>query len=135
VPSAQKQQRRDAGDRHHVAVLSHEKRGEFHAAVFGMESGDQFVFGFREVEGHAIGFGEGRDHKQNEADDVEGEDLEDGPPGKETEEEAGLAVDNAAETERVQRKQRRGNRQRHRQLVTDHLRRAAESTQQRIFII
>ena len=41
----------------------------------------------------------------------------------------------AAEAQRVQRQQRSGNRQRHRQFVADHLRRTAQAAQQRIFIV
>ena len=67
LPSAQEQQRADAGDRHHVGVFGHEERGELHAAVFGVESGDQFVFGFGQIERHAIGFGERGDQEDAES--------------------------------------------------------------------
>ncbi len=95
--------------------------------VFGVESGYQFVFGFGEIEGHAVGFGEGRDDEQNEADDVEGEDLEDSPPGEEAEEEAGLAVDDSAEAQRIESQQWGRDRHGHRQFVADHLRGTAQA--------
>src|ERR1035437_5334018 len=44
-PAAQEEQRGHGADRNHVGVLGHEETGELHAAVFGMEAGDQFVFG------------------------------------------------------------------------------------------
>ena len=64
LPSAQKQQRRDRRDGHHVGVLGHEKSREAHAAVFGVEAGHQFVFGFRQIERHAIGFRETRQSRK-----------------------------------------------------------------------
>jgi hypothetical protein len=48
---------------------------------------------------------------------------------------AALRVDELPEAERVEHQQRRGDRQRHRQLIADHLRRAAQAAQQRIFVV
>ena len=49
--------------------------------------------------------------------------------------ESALGVDQLAEAERVEHQQRRGDRHRHGQLVTDHLRGAAQSAEQRVFIV
>ena len=70
LPAAQEQERRDAGDGHHVGVFGHEERGELHAAVFGVESGDQLVFSLGQIERHAVGFGERGDQKNDETDDL-----------------------------------------------------------------
>src|SRR3954462_950526 len=42
VPSAEKEQRSDAGCGEHVGVLGNEEHGELHGGVFGMVSGDEF---------------------------------------------------------------------------------------------
>ena len=85
-----------------------------------MEASHQFILGFREIERHPVGFGECRDHEQQETDDLA---LKDGPLRNQPEIETSLAIDNLPEAERVQHQQRRGDRHRHGQLIADHLRR------------
>src|SRR5271168_840753 len=55
--AAEEEQRGDAADGDHVGVLGHEEHGELHGAVFGVVAGDEFGFGFGEVEGGAVGLG------------------------------------------------------------------------------
>ena len=100
-----------------------------------MESGDQFVFGFWEIEGDAVGFGEGGDHEDAEAKNLRERSLKNCPARDEAEVESALAVDQLAEAERVKHQQRRGDRHGHRQLIADHLRGAAQSADQRILIV
>ena len=57
------------------------------------------------------------------------------PPRQEAEVEALLGCHNLPQAERIGQQQRRGDRQRQRQLITDKLRRAAQSAEQRIFVI
>ena len=65
-----------------LAYSAMKNAGELHAAVFGVEAGHQFVFGFRQIERHAVGFGEGRDEEDDEADDLRERPVEDVPVGK-----------------------------------------------------
>src|SRR3569833_610444 len=63
MPSAEEQQRCHGAARHHVGVFRGRKRREAQAAVFDMETRDQFVLRFRKIERDAVGFGERRDHE------------------------------------------------------------------------
>ena len=92
MPAAQEQERRHAGDRHHVGVLGHEERRELHAGVFHVKPCDQLILGFRKVEWNSIGFGESGDQEQNETEDLRERHLKDGPPRNESEVEARLTV-------------------------------------------
>ncbi len=58
-PAAKKKQRGHAAHVDHVAVLGHEEHGEFHGAVLGVIAAGEFAFGFGQIEGRAVGFGEG----------------------------------------------------------------------------
>src|SRR5580700_337513 len=53
--SAKKQQCGDAAYGNHIGVFGHEEHGKLHRAVFGVVTGDEFGFGFRQVEWRAIG--------------------------------------------------------------------------------
>src|SRR5580698_4920102 len=55
MPSAEKQQRRQASHRNHVGVLSHKEHRKLHGAVFGVVSRDELGFGFRQVKRDSIG--------------------------------------------------------------------------------
>src|SRR5215475_12280935 len=70
IPSAQEQRRGQHRDGHHIDVLGHEKEREFQRAVFGVKSGYQFGLSFRQVEGHAVGLGDGADQIYAKGDDA-----------------------------------------------------------------
>ena len=106
MPAAQKQKRGDAGDRHHVGVLGHEEAGEFHAAVFGMEAGNQFVFGFRQVEREAICFSKTGDHENHEAENLREWHLENIPAGDESQIVTRLAGGDIAKAQMIRQQQR-----------------------------
>ena len=69
-PAAEKQNRAEARHRDHAGVFGDEKHGELEAGILGVESGDEFGFGFRQIERHAIGFRDGGDEEAEEADDL-----------------------------------------------------------------
>ena len=50
VQPPKKQQRGDAADDDHVAVLGHEEHGELHGAVLGVITAGEFAFGLRQIE-------------------------------------------------------------------------------------
>jgi len=45
------------------------------------KTGDEFVLGFRQIEGDAVGFREGRDHENDEAENLRERKREDRPMG------------------------------------------------------
>src|SRR5437899_2534331 len=49
-PSAEEQGGRDTRHREHIAVFRNKEDGEFHRAVFGVISGNELGFRFREIE-------------------------------------------------------------------------------------
>src|SRR5215510_1858426 len=134
IPSAQEQRRRQHRNGHHIDVLGHEKEREFERAVLGMEPGDQFSLGLGQIEGHAVGLGDGADKVNGKGDDARQEHrpLKDVPfkpiP-------ALLLLDYFGQIERARLDQNGDDRQRKRQLVTDHLRRRAQSAEQAVFRI
>src|SRR5581483_6485165 len=101
MPASKEKQRRHARDRYHVGVFRHKEAGEFHAAVLCVEASDQFIFGFGKIEWNAVGLGEGRNHENDEAENLRERHLENVPARYETQIIAGLAVCDSAKTEMV----------------------------------
>src|SRR5260370_42653289 len=121
MPSAQKEQSSNTSDGNHVGVFGHEETGEFHAAVFRMETSYQFVFRFWQIERDAIGFRKSSDQENDEAEDLPA--LENAP-GEDAE--PGLLVHHLTKAERVHHQQRRYKCERSRQLLTETLSRTAQ---------
>ena len=132
MPAAEEENGGDAGDRDDVAVLGHEERRKTHARVLGVKAGNELGFGFGQVEGDAIGFGECGSQENDEAEDLWDRRSEDAPLGDQAEVESCLAVDHFAEAQRVEHQQRSHDGKSHGEFVADHLRRTAKAAQQRI---
>src|SRR5882672_7511063 len=69
-PAAEEENGAEAGDGDHAGVFGDEEHGELEAGVLGMKAGHEFGFGFRKVEGDAIGFGHGGYEEAEEAEDL-----------------------------------------------------------------
>ena len=67
-PAAEEQRRRHGRHDDHVGVFGEEEQREAHAAVFGVEPARELLFGFRKVEGRAVGLGEPADEQDHERD-------------------------------------------------------------------
>src|SRR5262245_17313176 len=135
VPPAQEQRRRQHRNGHHIDVLGHEEEREFERAVFGMKPGDQLGLGLGQIEGHAVGLGDGADKINGKGDDAREEHrpLEDVPV--EYSEPPRLLLDYFGQIERARLDHHGDDRKRQRQLITDHLRRRAQSAEQAVFRI
>ena len=75
------------------------------------------------------------DQENDEADDLRERSLEDVPAAAEPERVAALPLHQLAQAQRIRQQQRRGDGQRHRQFVADHLRRAAQPAEQRVLVV
>src|SRR6185503_8599536 len=67
VPAAKINGRSDCCDDDHRRVLGHEEERPAHAGVFGVKSGDELGFSFRQVEWCAVVLSDAADQKQQEA--------------------------------------------------------------------
>ena len=110
VPAAEEQrggQRRDGG---HVDVLGEHEHRELQRRVLGVEAADQFALGLGQIEWGAVGFA---DHR-GDVDQERRQQQEHVP-------EAVLGGDDARGRHGARVEEHRGERQRHRDLVGDHL--------------
>ena len=73
--------------------------------------GHQFVLGFRQIERHAIGFRERRDHEDDEAENLRERRLENVPVRDECRSRTRLRLHDLAQAQRVRNQQRRGDRE------------------------
>ena len=62
-PAAEKQRDTEPADGEHAKVFTKEKQRELEAGVFREVAGDDFGFGFRQIERRAVGFRERSDEK------------------------------------------------------------------------
>src|SRR5271154_2740929 len=69
--TTEEEQGGDAAYGDHVGVFGHEEHGELHGAVLGVVAGDEFGFGFGQVEGGAVGLGVGGHDVDEEGDELE----------------------------------------------------------------
>ena len=60
VPAAQEKRRRQHRDGEHVHVFGEEEKRKLHRTVFSVKPGDQLSFGLRQIEWHAVSFGDCR---------------------------------------------------------------------------
>src|SRR2546425_12181205 len=79
-PAAEKKNRAEAGNRDHACVFRDEKHGELEARVFGVKTGNELRFGFRQIERSAIRLRHGGDKKTEKA-----ENLRENGPAQQTE--------------------------------------------------
>src|SRR4029079_10477813 len=75
IPSSQEQHGRNHRHRKHVGVLSEEKHGELHRAVFRVESGTQLRLSLRQIEGHPVRFGNGANQVNKKSDRLKPEEV------------------------------------------------------------
>src|SRR6185312_2024739 len=134
MPSAEEEQRRYRADGHHIGVFRGRERREAQAAVFHVEARHQFVLRFRKIERDTVRFRERRDHENDETENLRRGEGEDRPvrnpmPG------TVLRLHDVTEAERPVAQQRRGNREAHRQFITDHLRRAAQAAKKAVLAV
>src|SRR5215471_12830345 len=132
VPSAQKQKRRQAGNRDHVGILGHKEHGEFHGAVFGVITSHQFGFSFRQIKGHAVGFCEGRHQVNKKRDSLPAKYI---PTRDETPEITRLRVDDFAQAETAGYDQYAHQRQPEGNFIAHHLRACPQTAQQGILAV
>src|SRR5229473_5591925 len=138
-PAAEEENRAQAGDGDHAGVLGDEKHRELETGVFGVEAADELLFGFRKVEGGAIGFGDGGDEEAEEAEDLRkgsGENVPaENPAPTEKAVGVGLSVNDVAQAELSGHEQHADYGHGEREFVADHLRGAAQAAEQRIFVV
>src|SRR5947209_19479565 len=95
MPSTEKEQSGNTAYGDHVQVFSHEEHGKLHSTVFGMVSGHQLGFRFRQIERYAVGFCISG-HQVNEKGNELGEDV---PLGYMPEPCSALRIYDGAQTE------------------------------------
>src|SRR5882762_375377 len=102
-PAAEEENGAKAGDGDHAGVFGDEEHGELEAGVLGVKAGDEFGFGFGEIEGDAIGFRDGGDEEAEKAEDLREGSAKNVPAENAAESEkavaVGLIVDDVAEAE------------------------------------
>ena len=128
--AAEEEQRSDAGYGDHVGVLGHKEHGELHRGILGVVSGDEFGFGFGQVEGGAVGLGVGGHEVDEEGDELEA--AEDVPAPRTV---GRLAVDDVAKAERSCAENDADERKAQGELVADHLRGSAEAAEESELIV
>ena len=72
-PAAEEERHRDAGDDHHVEILGEQEGDHPGSAVLGEVARDEFRIRLHEIKGRAVDFGEARDGKDEEADELRDE--------------------------------------------------------------
>src|SRR5882762_1788418 len=126
MPSPEEQESRQAGNRDHVGVLSHEEHGKFHGAVFRVISRHQLRLSLGQVKRDTIGFCVGGDKVDQESNDLP---LENVPTGDESPECSPLGIHYRAKTKTSGHDENAHQRQPERNFVAHHLRAGAQPTQ------
>src|SRR5579859_1973109 len=101
IPATEKEDCGEARHRNHAGVFRDEEHGELEAGIFGVEAGDEFGFSFRQIEGHAVGFGNGGDKEAEKTHDLRKAMNAEDIPAQEAVLAAVLLIDNFRETETV----------------------------------
>ena len=70
VPATQEQRGGDAGHEGHAGIFRADEEGKPHAAIFRKESSHEFAFCLRQIEGHTIGLGHGRNDEDDKGEDL-----------------------------------------------------------------
>src|SRR5579864_7934187 len=137
-PATEEQNRSEAGDRDHIRVFGHEKHRKLKRRILGVESGDQLGFGFRQIVRDAVGFGDSGGQIAEKPDDL----RENIPFWNEMQPVAGLAgrtvrnsADDFVEIESSGEKYHSHYGNRERNFIADHLRRAAQAAEERVFAV
>src|SRR5438093_469565 len=124
-PAAEKKNCAEAGNRDHACVFRDEKHGKLEARVFGVKTGDELRFGFRQIERSTIRLRHGSDKKTEKA-----ENLRNKVPAEQSKARMpALGRDDVSEIEAIGHEQHPDDGERQRQLVADHLRRTAQSAE------
>src|SRR3989442_3410124 len=125
-PAAEKKNCAKAGNRDHACVFRDEKHGELEARVFGVKSGNELRFGFRQIERSAIRLCHGGYKKTEKA-----ENLRKNVPAEQSEVRMpALRRDDVSEIEAVGHEQHADDGKRERELVTHHLRRTTQRSEE-----
>jgi len=72
LPAAEEERDAEAAEGGEAEILSHEEQRVFETGVFGQMAGDEFALGLGQIEGRAVGLGEGGDEEDNEAGETQG---------------------------------------------------------------
>ena len=113
----------DGRDGHHVGILRHEEKGEFHAAVLDIEAAGQLALRLGHVEGRPVDLREAR-HEVKE----EGERLIDDEPH------VALGLDDVREPKRAREDDRAYDDEAQGDLVADHLRRGPQGAEDAVLV-
>src|SRR5574341_410519 len=126
-PAAEEHDGNQERDDQHVYVLGHEEEAEPDAAVLRHEPGHQFALGLREVEGHAVRLGDAGDEIEEEGQ----------RPHRQSDEEPPLLLGHydVREVQRTRKEHHGDDRERHGDLIADHLGGRTEPAHERIFIV
>src|SRR5579863_4005126 len=125
APATKEQRRRHRADSNHIDVLRHLVEAPTQSAVLGQIAGSQFLLGLGQIEWSAIDLGDPGDQVEAEAQWLRG----DKPYAL-----VQLRLHNANHTQRSSPHQRAAQGESQAGLIGDHLRRAAQRTQQRVAV-
>src|SRR5579872_3574045 len=128
-PAAKEQDRRHGAHGEDGDIFSEEKEKERSRGIFDSIACDKFGLGFHQIERRTVGLRQGRD----EEDDEHREQRQPIPADKA--QTSILRSDNVGEVERSGAQQHRDDHEADRDFVRDHLRRGAQSGEERIFRI
>src|SRR6266436_6417488 len=110
----------------HAGVFGDEEHGELETGVLGVKAGDEFGFGFWEVEGDAIGFRYGGYEEAEEAEDLREGTAKNVPAENAAESEKavaiGLIIDDVAQAEAAGHQQDADYGHGEGEFIADHLR-------------
>src|SRR5208337_4320842 len=124
MPAPQEENCQEAPEHHYVNVFAKEKKAEAHAAVFGMVSRNQFIFGLRQIEWNSLALRH-RAYEENE----ESQRL------KNDKRISLLRLDNIDYAERVRHHDYRDERKPQGEFVADHLGRTPYASEKSVLRI
>ncbi len=130
-PAAEEQRDAEADDGEHAEIFAEEKQRELEAGVFREIAGDDFGFGFRQIERRAVGFRERRDEEQNESNQSP---RREHMPVRDAEGVMVLVGDDVVQVERADDHHHGHGGKDERDFVADHLRDGAHRAEQRVFV-
>ena len=84
MPGTEEQDRCQRADHEHRSVLGHEEDAPPQPGIFGVESGNQFTFGFRQIERRSIHAGHRTRKVDGENDQHRERIMEDEPVGEQS---------------------------------------------------
>src|SRR5689334_11433824 len=128
VPAPEEQRGGQHRDREHVDVFGQEEERKLHRAVFRVKTGDEFGFGFGQIERNAIRLGNRGDQVNDETERVEKYVPTRAVPG-------GLVLDDLSEIECAGEHDDADQAQAERELVRNHLGRRTQTAHQAVLVV